>query len=115
MLFRDLGGRGAGEWDHAGQHLIKNDAETVNVRGRSQLVAVVLLGRHVTRRADDCVGLGQRRRIFIIVRRKRRDTEVEHFHNSRLIRALRNQNVRRLQIAMNDAGFVRCCNCAGSL
>src|ERR1051326_5745566 len=75
MLLRDLGWSRTAEWDHAAQHLIENQTETVNVRRR-------------------------------LVRREGRDAEVEHFHYRRLIGALRDENIRRFEIAMNDAGFV---------
>ncbi len=116
MLLSNFRWSRTGERRHTRQHLVENHAETVNVRSRSQLIAVVLFRRHVTRRADHWVRVVERGYNFvIIVRRERRDTEVEHFDNRGLIGALRDENIRRLQIAMNDAGFVSRCNCGGSL
>src|ERR1043165_10066254 len=61
MLLRDLGWSRTAEWDHAAQHLIENHTETVNVRRRRQILAVVLVRRHVTRRANHRVRLVERR------------------------------------------------------
>ncbi len=90
----------------ARQQLIEDGAQRVDVAGRPNLLALAagLLGRHVRRRPHD----GARGRLANVVELLGQ-TEVGDFGRA----VLRQQDVGRLQVAVNDAFVVRCLHGAG--
>lgn len=98
----------------AGQHLEEHDAERPDVGALVHGLAARLLGRHVGRGTENqtevCGVRGERGGVRDVRRRSRArrihglgKTEVEHFH-----RAVRpDLDVRRFQIAVDDAALVR--------
>ena len=84
----------------AGQHLVHDDAEAVDVGALVDLLAEDLLGRHVFRRADDVARL---RELRVAALRGGGDAEVHDLEQPRVV----DQDVRGLQVAMDDALLVR--------
>ena len=99
------------KWLAAGEHLIQDAAEGEHVAPVICWKSLGLLGRHVSRRAENHAGLrghqAQGRRVCRAGCRRRHvgrlgKTEVEHFHTA----VGTDHDVGRLQIAVNDALFV---------
>ena len=89
----------------AGQHLVEHETEREDVRALVGRLAVDLLRGHVPRRAQDRPVLGERRLAFRPGRERRPapgQTEVQHLHPG-----LRHQDVRGLEVAVDDAVAVR--------
>ena len=84
----------------AGEHLIQDDAERVDVGALVDLLAEDLLGRHVFRRADHVAGLGELRVALLL---RGGDAEVHDLDQARVV----DQHVGGLQVAVDDAGLVR--------
>jgi hypothetical protein len=85
-----------------GQQLVQDDAERVHVSGHARRLAASLLGRRIRRRHQP----HRRPRVRDIRVRGIevfRDPEVEQTHAAVLL----DENVRRLEVAMHDAVFVR--------
>ena len=74
-------------------------------RASTASAALHLLGRHVARRAEHRAGVGQRRQAMTAGHA--RDPEVEHLHARRAVDGLAEEEVRGLQITMNDPERVR--------
>ena len=90
-----------------GEELEQDDAERPDVGARVDVLRrAYLLGRHVHRGADHAVC---DRELGIAVGLDLGDPEVEDLHRPRLVRVafLRKEQVRWLQIAMDDADLVR--------
>ena len=81
----------------AGEQLEGDDAQRVAVARRGRGLAARLLGREIPRRSEDGPRSGQR-----VVAGRRGDPEVGHVH---VVVAVE-QEVRRLDVAMNDAARV---------
>jgi hypothetical protein len=75
------------------------------------LAALHLLGRHVARRADHGLRPGQ----LLEPDRRLRDAEVEDLEQHRTVGLPRDEEVRRLDVAMNDADRVRLCDALARL
>ena len=84
----------AGEWGFAMQQLVQDHAEGVDVGARVDRLSLHLLGRHVCRRADHASG----GRKAVLVVDQLRDAEVEDLG----LAAVRDQDVVRLQVAVDD-------------
>ncbi len=97
MLHRDLDRRLAIEGRLAGQQLVEDDAERVEIRARVDLASPGLLGREVLGRADDRARLGH------LARPGARDPEVRHLHAPLAV----DEDVVRLDVPMHDAVPVR--------
>ncbi len=104
VLPGEVGGRGAGEQRATGQHFPQNHAERVQVRARVDGEPAKLLRRHVLRRADAHGPDGDRCLPGVDVEQLR-DPEVEDLHR-RAARALRQEQVLGLQIAVDHSGAV---------
>ena len=93
--------RGRAEGPLSDQQLVENDAQRVDVGRRGHRIAANLLGRGIRRRQKQLepgrfgsAGLGLE---------KLGDAEVEQLHFA----GTRNEDVRRLQVAMHDERLVR--------
>ena len=95
----------------AGQHLVKQEAERVDVGGSGLRLAEHLLGRHVDGGAEDHAGLGRLRGRLECSG----NSEVEEAHGAEigLSRPAGNQDVGRLEVAMDNAVGVRLAEGAG--
>lgn len=103
VLVEDLPAR-AGEGDVAGEQLVEEAAERVEVTGRAQRgISAGLLGRHVGRGADDDAGHGQG---VVGGLGKTRDAEVAQFRG--IAGGLVEEDVGRLEVAVDDAAAVGC-------
>ena len=106
----------AGKTLAAGGHLVEHHAEREQIGARIDFVAARLLRRHVGDGADR--GAGHAREVFgraasraarrvparaAVLRRQLREAEVEHLHRA----AAGQEDVRRLDVAMQDAFGVR--------
>jgi hypothetical protein len=102
----DLDRRPSGERTSAGQHLEQHDAEGVDVAAAVELEAARLLGRHVRRRAHHLRPGGQ---IRVVAGRRGQlgDPEVDDLHRVPAAVAAHDEDVGRLEIAVEDAGPVR--------
>jgi len=108
-----IGGRGAGERAAAREHLVEHASERPDVGPLVDRLSARLLGAHVGGSPDDASGFSrvetERRGVeasFVDpgVRIDRlRDAEVEHLHDTGRC----DQDVGRLQVAVDDAAFVR--------
>ncbi len=99
---RDLDDRPAGERRPPGQHLEQDRARGEQIRPRVERLAEHLFRRHVARRADDGAGARElRRRHHDLIVGRAREAEVEELHAVR-----REEHVRRLEIAVDDAARV---------
>jgi len=94
------------EGQGAGEHFVGHDAEGVDVAPLVERIACELLGAHVRRRADD----GALTREFGFARvgfvAALGDAEVENFDEVALSGSVRDHNVFRFEIAMDDASRV---------
>src|SRR6266568_1193902 len=95
--------------NRTGQHFIKNYTEAVDVRGGSQPGAITLFRRHVAGRANHRPNLSQGLPVVFIqgISREFRDAEIQNLDHGWEVRMLDDEDVGRLQVSMNDAGFVR--------
>ncbi|MEZ4308281.1 MAG: hypothetical protein R3F14_09580 [Polyangiaceae bacterium] len=66
-----------------------------------------LLRGHVERRAQHVARRGE---LLVVRAQHLRDAEVEHLHERRAVRLADEEQVRRLEIAMNDPEAVRLCD-----
>ena len=112
LLQRDGEGSVALERLLARDHLVDDDPERVDVGGRRDRPAFHLLGSHVVGRPDHGLGFGQRRcRPDAASSRPlaAREAEVrdDGAHASRPARVRLEHDVRALEVAVDDAGFVR--------
>jgi hypothetical protein len=90
-----------------GQHLVEHDAQRVDVGPPVDGVAHDLLGRHVLRRAQDLAGARHRRPLAVV--EELGDAEIEHAREVLAPGALGEDDVVRLEVAVNDA----VCVCVG--
>ena len=91
----------------AAERLEEDRAEREDVRPAVEMrLAARLLRAHVERRAED--GTGDRERVVRVVLEELADAEVEHLRDRDAVLHLVEVDVRRLEIAMDDAGLVRC-------
>ncbi len=101
-------GVSASNGSRAGQHLVGHHAERVDVAARIERFAGELLGAHVGRRAEHHALLSE---LLLLLRVRRfapsRDAEVEHLDEVCLPRAIGEDDVLGLQVAMDDALLVR--------
>ena len=97
MLHRDLDRRLAVERRLAGQELVEDDSERVEVGARIDLASLGLLGREVLRRPDDRARLGH------LARAGAGDPEVRHLHAALAV----DEDVVRLDVAVHDPVPVR--------
>ena len=94
----------------ARQHLIPGAAERIEVAANvGQLAVASLFGRHVVHRAHCRAGASDVRFERIIDRTSQ--TKVRHFHHA----VARDQQVRRLDVAVNNVLFVGVLQCSGDL
>ena len=97
VLHRDLDRRVAVERRLAGEELVEDDAERVEIGALVDLGAARLLGREVLRRADDRARLGH------LARAGARDPEVGHLDAAFAV----DEDVVRLDVAVDDPVPVR--------
>ena len=84
---------------HAGEALVQDERQRIQIGGRTGLVPLALLGRHIRERAEHVAGA--RERVFA---RESRSTEIgELGHATALVRLAGNEHVLGLDIAMNNA------------
>ncbi len=104
MLHHDLERGAATEGQVAGEHLVQNDAEGVDVRAVIDVrVSVGLLGRQVLRRSHHQAGRGQPGRVRLAQRRQElADAEVEQLDDL-LIVLLDQEDIGRLEIPVDNA------------
>jgi len=92
-----------GERQRAGDQLVEHHAEAVEVGPLVHLVAQRLLRRHVVGRAQKRAGASQPR----LAHHQLGDAEVEQLHLVAAARQRDQEDVGRLQVAVNDPGRVR--------
>jgi len=91
------------EGDRARRQLVKNDANRPNISPRVDHLAVAdLFGRHVRRRAHHALSNSEARRFHFHAASDFGDAEVEHFDKGVAANVLRNEQVSRLEIAVNN-------------
>ena len=105
LLGQDVEHAVAGERRRAGQHLVRDAAELVDVGAPIDAIAARLLGRHVARIAERHAEA--RRRGLRVGLDELREPEVEQLDEVRLAAADREVDVARPQIAMDVADRVR--------
>ena len=95
------------ERQRAGQQLVEDDAERVDVRARVDRHARSLLGAHVLRRAEQAAEL-RRARVVDVDRPldRLREAEVDDVRQ-RLAGLLVDEHVARLEVAMHDTALMR--------
>ena len=109
--------RGAAEGRLAGQHLVEDASERKLVGSRRRFLSSSLFGRHVAESSDryprrrEPSGCRRGLRVVARVQAKRCEPEVEDLHAS----LGRHEDVRRLEVAVNDARFVRARDAVGEL
>ena len=88
----------------AGQQLVKQHAQRVNVGPRVDIEAahLRLLGAHVQRRTDHLGQLSVDRAVRQLLVDRLGDAEVDHLHH-RLAVERRHQHIRRFHVAVNDS------------
>ena len=108
MLEHDGRRRVAGEGHVAGERLVDDDAERVDVGARVYVGSLrALFGRHVLRRADDEVGRGQARIGLVYGLLNLGDAEVQDLRPVAAARGLFEHDVVALEVAVDDALGVR--------
>ena len=101
MCHEDVDAVRSVEWNLPGDHLVQDDAEGIDVRPRVDPVSLDLFGRHVLGAAHEQAGLGK---VFALgLRDVLHEAEVEHFDEVRLVAVLDEEDVRRLEVAVDDA------------
>ena len=98
VLLQHLHGGGPDIGLLAGQHLVADDAEAVEVRADIERLAERLLGAHVVRRAEQHAGLGTDG----VAIDRARQAEVDERHRV----VLAQHHIRRLQIAVHQPRLV---------
>ena len=95
------------QWGRSGQELVEQHAQAVDVATRVdvELVQLRLLGTHVFERADHRAEFGVQRLVGQWRAGRLGDAEVDHLGN-RLAVVERDQDVRRLQVAVDDSLLV---------
>jgi DNA-binding NtrC family response regulator len=99
----------AGEGTPAGGAFIEQDPKRILItlcRGRAR--GAGLFRRHVLHGAEQRLGLSER--VFVPIARHFRNAEIEHDRMRERSSALREQNIRRLEVTVNDAMFMRVCH-----
>src|SRR5436190_21907845 len=96
----------------AGEQLIDNHAERINIAARIkfQRVSNNLLGTHVSERADELSDVGLHRRLGITIRRAC-DAKVENLRLAGFI----HENVAGFEVPMNQAALVSMLYCVTNL
>ena len=115
----DRGRRPSFERAPAREHLVQHQAERKDVGSGVERIAEGLLGRHIQHRAHGGARVGQDAGVLAFrpgygarrLGRHRRQTEVEQLR----VAARRDEDVRRLHVAMDDAGAVRGAERVGDL
>ena len=105
MRYQEARGRIPLKGRRAGQHLVKHDAERVDVAARINRALFALIWRHIARRADNDVLAGQRD-AAIQVLANLSDAEVNDLDPVR-VAVITDDDVVGLDVAMNDAHGVR--------
>src|SRR5262249_48594032 len=95
----------------ADEHLVQDDAERVDIAARIDSPALDLLGRHVVGRAERAAGARELRRLVEGLG----DAEVDQLRELAAVRAGREHDVLRLQVAVDDVVLVRRGERAGNL
>ena len=108
----------AAEGHRARGHFVQHSAERIKIRARVQFLGRELLGRHIRDGSDGCAGTGEvlrahgrnrvrRERVLrgygFVSRSEFRQTKIENFR----VAAFGDENVGGLDVAVNDAFFVR--------
>lgn len=95
------------EWLRVRQELVQDDPERVHVRSRIDIDTghLRLFGTRVLGRTDQRAELGHERLVGQMMGDGLRDAEVDDFGNGSAV-SNRNEDVRRLQIATDDAFLV---------
>ena len=88
------------------EQLERDAADRVDIAARIRWPALTLLRRHVLRRSEHRAGRGQHEALFEIAEQDLREPEVEHLDDL-AVRMIREHQVVRLEIAMDDAREVR--------
>src|SRR5215471_8934130 len=112
-VIEQLHRRIAAERSFARENFIQNASRREDIRRRAALETASLLGSHVARRACDQPGGGCHGSRVVGLEAwnvRPRQAEIEQLDAVR-----REENVRRLQIAMHDAVFVQRCQRGGDL
>ena len=91
-------------------HLEEDDADGVEVDAGARLAMADALRGHVLRRPEQLAGSGQAR-----VAARARDPEIEQLHQIRAVLARADEDVLRLQIAVNHLEIVRARDASGDL
>ena len=97
----------ASNGQRAGEHLVRHHGERVDVAARIERLARELLRAHVRRRAEHHALLRELGLVAILLAASLRDAEVEDLHEVLLPGALGEDDVVRLEIAMDDPLAVR--------
>ena len=103
VLHQDAAQRIAAEWHLAGKHLVKDNAQGVEVAGRGDCTGAGLFRRHVGRGAHDAASHAQ----LHALAKNLGHTEITHHR----LPVTREEDVARLDVAMNRAlgmGIVEC-------
>jgi len=103
--------RGRLEGQAARQHLEEHDPDGVHVHLRLGAGAVKLLRRHVGQGAEHLLALGEPLHEGVVDAGGEAEVEQLHRHRARL----RQAQVRRLDVAVHDAGVVHLRECLGGL
>ena len=92
----------------ADQQLVQDHAQGVDVAARVEIIVlqVGLLGAHVLGRSDQPAELGEHAPLETTLRRRARDAEIDHL-GLWPVGSIDDQDVRRLQVAVQDPSPVR--------
>ena len=110
VLDEERGDVGRVERQLAAQHLEEDDAERVDVARAARVVAEDALGRHVLRRSEELALSGEPRVLAALG-----DAEVEQLHEVGAVVAAAEEDVLRLEVAVDDLEVVRARDAAGDL
>jgi hypothetical protein len=98
--------RGPGERSNTGDHLVGHGTQRILVGRTGDLVAAALFGAHIRGRSDQSPRMGFTRQLGDLGNTEVGDDGVAVFVD---------ENVRRLDVAMNYAGAVRVAECGSDL